>query len=66
MYSTIQSKTKTLVKCNYCNNKSNDIWINKKSTIKCCRYCWGNHPIVARATLGRPFPLDITKLLKSP
>ena len=66
MYSTIQSKTKTPVKCNYCNNKSNDIWINKKNTIKCCRYCWGNHPIVARATSGRPFPLDITKLLKSP
>lgn len=59
-------KTKTFITCNYCNNKSKDVWVNKKNTIMCCRYCWGNHPIVARATLGLPFPLDSVKPLEWP
>lgn len=62
MYSsTVQTKTKTNITCNYCNNKVKDIWVNKTNTIMCCRYCWGNHPIVARATLGMSFPLDKIK-----
>ena len=66
MNSVRNNKTNTNIVCNYCNNKSKDIWVNKKNTIKCCRYCWGNHPIVARATLGRPFPLDLVKPVKWP
>lgn len=52
-------------RCNYCNAISKDVWISKNKSIACCRSCWGNHPIVARATLGKPFPLDIIKQLKS-
>ena len=45
----------TYFKCNYCEKFYDEVWINKSQTLCCCRHCWGNNPIVARATLGKPF-----------
>ena len=42
-------------KCNYCEKFYDEVWISKSRTTCCCRHCWGNNPIVARATLGKPF-----------
>ena len=45
----------TYYKCNYCKKFYDEVWINQSQTICCCRRCWGNNPMVARATLGKPF-----------
>ena len=47
--------TLKIFKCTFCNTKCNKIWTNKKETISCCIYCWGNNPLVARATEGNKF-----------
>lgn len=55
------AKTSKNMKCSYCTLEHQEVWVNKLHTIMCCRYCWDNHPIVARATLGMSFPLDKIK-----
>lgn len=44
-----------LFNCTYCHINVDDIWTNKSKTILCCRSCWGNDPIVARAMNGIKF-----------
>ena len=55
--------------CNYCEDFKKEVWANKKETISCCEHCWGNHPMVARATNGKPFRSNkiyrVIKLRKS-
>ena len=41
--------------CTFCCKKSNELWIHPNKKISCCKTCWGCNPIVARATLGKPF-----------
>ena len=51
--------------CNYCENFNKQVWTNKKETISCCKNCWGNHPMVARATNGKPFhPNKFYRIIK--
>ena len=57
---SINTKRK-LFTCSYCSNTFNEIWVNRTQTIYCCNFCWGNNPIVARATNGRIFKSNIKR-----
>ena len=51
--------------CNYCEDFKKEVWTNKKETISCCEHCWGNHPMVARATNGKHFhPNKFYRIIK--
>jgi len=53
--STTQSTKKKiqLYKCSVCKINSDDIWTDETQIISCCKYCWGNDPIIARVMNGK-------------
>ena len=51
---TSSSKKKiTLFKCSFCKINSDDVWTTNNNSILCCKSCWGNNPIIARAMNGK-------------
>jgi hypothetical protein len=41
--------------CTFCINISDEVWSDINNNISCCRCCWNNNPIVARAIMGKSF-----------